>query len=797
MGAQSERRFCSAKAARFGALLTAAVGLAVHASGVGAQTSTATARDDAGQLQEVVVTAEKRESTVQKTPVSISAISGIELQAQGVVDLLRVAEETPGMSFRSAGPGQTEFEIRGLASSGGAAPTVGFYLDDVPISPPALGTIGKVAIDPNLFDLGRVEVLRGPQGTLYGSGSMGGTIKIVTNVPNLTRFEGAAQALVSDTDGGGLNRGGNLMLNLPLVNGTTALRVVLTDSYNEGWIDRKVLNPFPFPTNNGCAPTVFYGCARGDVLSAPVQADYKNVNWEHLEGARASLRFKPSDALDIVVNSLYQQIHMGGPSQYDVPPGTDTPPAHYQGGDYAEPFVDRIKLISANVTYDWSGVQLTSTTAYWDRDMYQLVGQAEAFQSTYGLNMFVADTYNGENDNLHQFSQEVRVASTGTDSFQWLVGAFVSHLDSKWGQHSFSPELALLTPASVGGPASNPLGDVYDSNVLYVFSQSALFSDVSYAIAEHTKLTAGLRYFHYSSDLTAAQSGLFAQSVNATPVYNAVSASDSGLNPKVNLSYTPTENLTLYTTIAKGFRPGGVNLPLPTQGPNSCLAAFQQIGLNGSPLVYTPDSVWSYEVGEKAKLNQGRLVINGALYYMRWSNVQQLIPLACGWFITENAALARAYGPEIEITTRLSRDFKLTLNGTYTKAEITDPGSHTGLASGSPILNIPKYSANAALSYEHTLTATYDFTARASVSFTGPVSDVAYTYVDLPAYEIAYLRVGVISDKWTANLFLDNVANKHAALTANNTSWGVNIPSLTRVSENQPRTLGVSLAYKF
>ena len=783
-----------------GFAITAGVTLlaAVTAGAARAQTAPG-AKADAGQmLQEVIVTAEKRESTVQKTPISISAISGTELAAQGVTDLLRVAEETPGMSFRSAGPGQTEFEIRGLASSGGAAPTVGFYFNEVPISPPALGTIGKVAIDPNLFDLARVEVLRGPQGTLYGSGSMGGTIKVITNTPDLTRFEGAGQVVASETEGGGFNRGGNLMLNLPLASGTTALRLVLTDTYNEGWIDRKVLNPFPFPTNTGCAPTVFYGCARGNVLTAPVQTDYKNVNWEHLESARASLRFKPNDALNIVIDGMYQSIHMGGPSQYDDPPGSGAgKPAHYQAGDFAEPFRDSMKLISATATYDWRAMSLTSTTAYWTRDMYQLVGQAEAFQSTYGLNTFVADNYNGENDNLHQLSEEIRLASTGTDRFQWLVGAFFSHLDSVWGQHSFSPELAYLTPDSVGGPASNPLGDVYDSNVLYKFTQSALFSDVSYQVSDHTKLTAGLRYFKYSSDLFAAQSGLFAQSVNATPVYNSVSASDNGLNPKVNVSYTPTDNLTLYATIAKGFRPGGVNLPLPTQGPNSCLAAFQQIGLDGSPATYKPDSVWSYEVGEKARLDEGRLVINGALYYMRWSNVQQLIPLSCGWFITENASMARSYGPEIEITSRLSHDVTLSVNGTYTKAEITDPGSHTGLTAGSPILNIPKYSANAALSYEHPLNPTYDFTARVSASFTGPVHDVSYTYYDLPAYSLLYLRAGLASDKWTFNLFLDNLTNKHVALTANNTSWGVNIPSLTRISENQPRTFGASVTYRF
>jgi outer membrane receptor protein involved in Fe transport len=176
---------------------------------------TSRASSDAGSepnsgLEEIVVTAEKRTSTVQSTPISITAISGEQLAAQGLSTVEEVAAETPGVSMRTAGPGQTEFEMRGLASSGGVAPTVGFYLDETPLSPAAASLNGKVVIDPDSFDLNRVEVLRGPQGTLYGSGSMGGTIKLITNAPALGKFEGAVDASVSGTQGGGLNRGSSL-----------------------------------------------------------------------------------------------------------------------------------------------------------------------------------------------------------------------------------------------------------------------------------------------------------------------------------------------------------------------------------------------------------------------------------------------------------------------------------------------------------------------------------------------------------------------------------------------------------
>jgi iron complex outermembrane recepter protein len=222
-----------------------------------------TAREQPAQdLQEIVVTAEKRASTVQKTPISITAISGADLQAQGLSDLQSVAQQVPGVSFKTSGPGQTEFEMRGLTSTGGESPTVGFYLDETSLTPPAMAQNGKVVVDPNLFDLNRVEILRGPQGTLYGAGSMGGTIKLVTNQPDPQRFATNLEAIGSGTDGGGFNHTENAMLNVPIMPDVLALRVVATDKYIEGWIDRDVIDPFPPEVNNSTQ--------RGNVAAAPV-----------------------------------------------------------------------------------------------------------------------------------------------------------------------------------------------------------------------------------------------------------------------------------------------------------------------------------------------------------------------------------------------------------------------------------------------------------------------------------------------------------------------------------------------
>ena len=196
--------------------------------------------DGGGQLETIVVTATKRASTVQDTAISLTAVSGQEIAARGLTDFTSLAQSVPGLSMRTSGAGQTEFEMRGMTSGGGNSATVGFYLDDTPLTAPANAQNGKVVIDPNLYDLNRVEVLRGPQGTLYGSGSMGGTIKLVPNAPNPAAFDASAEAILSGTDGGGLNHAQNVMVNLPL-GSTAAVRIVSSHAHESGWIDRVVM----------------------------------------------------------------------------------------------------------------------------------------------------------------------------------------------------------------------------------------------------------------------------------------------------------------------------------------------------------------------------------------------------------------------------------------------------------------------------------------------------------------------------------------------------------------------------
>jgi len=735
----------------------------------------------AGGLEEIVVTAQKYKSTILDTPISMSALSGDQLVSAGITSVSDVAHDVPGLSMRSAGPGLTEFEARGLASTGGAAPTVGFYLDEVPLSPPALSQSGKVVIDPNLYDVDRVEVLRGPQGTLYGSGSMGGTIKIVSNQPKLGEFEGSAQATGSYTDGGGANGGGNLMLNLP-IGDALAVRIVGSDIYRSGWIDRVVLNPFPAD-----------GTTRGDVLTAPVQSVARDVNTEHLDSGRISVLYKPNEDFSVVAMAMYQHLEMGGYDLIDSPPGLPYI-AHYEAFNTPEPISDKVHIYSLTFTGNLGFAELTSASSYWDRLAVQTQDAAESIYTTLaGAEPLLAVPYS-ESDPSHQFSQELRLSSAGNGALHWTAGAFYSDMTSDWNEY---------------GNGINPSGpDVlyFQSYNPYNIKQTALFADGSFKFTDTLTLSAGVRWYHYDSTIDVSEWGLVTVSPTRPASPSVTTASDKGYDPRINLSYEPNANLNTYITAAKGFRPGGANIliPPPNQAPY-CVA--------GSPESFGPDSVWNYEIGEKARLSDSRISINSDFYYIKWTGIQQSVPLACGYVYNTNAGDGRSYGPEIEVTAKLSEDWTVAANGAVTSAEITNPtAAYAASLIGTngqaycpvngkctiPILNVPHQTAGLSLVYSAEVGDGYRLTARASDTYTGYATDEAYYFgVHLPPYAIADARVMLAHGPWSAQLFVDNLTNKVALMTANNTQFQFNIPQLIRYTVNQPRTIGTQINYKF
>jgi outer membrane receptor protein involved in Fe transport len=758
---------------------------------VRAVTATAPAADDTG-LEEITVTAEKFNSTVQSTPISMTAISGDQLAATGIVAIEDIVREVPGLSMRSAGPGFTEIEARGLASNGGAAPTVGFYLDEVPLSPPALSQSGKVVIDPDLYDLNRVEVLRGPQGTLYGAGSMGGTVKLVTNQPKLGTFEGSVQGSLSDTEGGSGNGGGSFMLNVP-IGDTLALRVVGTDTYRSGWIDRVVVSPFPQDLPSGATYT------RGNVLAGPVTDVVHDVNTESLYGYRASLLFKPNDDISIVALAFYQRLVLGGYDNYDSPPGPGAD-AHFEAFDDKEPTADTIHIYSLTGTFNLGFADLTSATAYWQRALHQTQDASESASFANGVYPYVELPYT-ENDPSQQFSQELRLSSKDEGRLHWVAGAFYSDLHSLWQESGSNAFFAA---------PGNPTGIIYESNNPYRIDSYALFGDGSFKITDTLKFSAGLRWYRYQSSQYEQEWGYDAAVVSPVAP-TRTTAAESGYNPRFNLSYAPTADLTTYISVSKGFRPGGANqiVPPPNVPPHCAPGAQPSFG---------PDSVWNYEIGEKAKFLDNWLTVNSDFYYIKWKDIQQTVLQLCGYEYESNAGTGRSFGPEIEVNAKLAEDWFVSATGAYTDARLTQPNANylsTFLTSSAlntngtpycastagctaPIMNVPKETASLALTYSHPLFSDYKFTTRVAANYVGPTYDEAYYFgFQLPSYTIANARVSLATDKWTATLFVDNFTNKVAELTANNTSFQFNIPPLIRITTNQPRTYGTQVSYKF
>jgi outer membrane receptor protein involved in Fe transport len=407
----------------------------------------------ADTLEEIVVTAEKRESTVQKTPISITAITGEDLQARGLTSAQDVVRAVPGVAVSSAGPGQAQYEIRGLSAAGGESPTIGFYLNETPITPPAAATTGKSAIDPDLYDLARVEVLRGPQGTLYGAGSLGGTVKLISNSPDPSGFYGSAQTTVSQTAGGGLNYGEKAMVNLPLFSDVLALRVVGTYGHTSGWIDRIVVPNFPLESNGGLT--------RGNVLGSAASVIHRGVNDERLTGGRIALLTKPTDALTITPSIFYQNITQGGMNAFDGVPGTL---AHYQPFDVAEPYSDRFTVYSLPASYAAEKFTITSASSYWTRTSTQTQDASEALQNSLGIPAFdvaaggIGAAQGREVDTTNEFSQELRFASNGDEPFQWILGGFYSNFYSKLD--TGAPHVPGLATAAGGAFGTTNLAHV-------------------------------------------------------------------------------------------------------------------------------------------------------------------------------------------------------------------------------------------------------------------------------------------------------------------------------------------------
>ena len=760
-------------------------------------------------LAEIVVTAMKRASTVQDTPISIAAVTGADLQARGITSFANLAQATPGVSLKSEGPSQTEIEMRGMTSSGGNSATVGFYLDDVPLSGPASAQNGHVVIDPALYDLDRVEVLRGPQGTLFGSGSMGGTVRLITHQPDLREFQLSGQSILSGTDGGGFNHNDNVMLNLPLIDDTLALRVVGTESHTSGWINRIVSAPFPRVDATGAN--------RGDVQAAPVVADHRGSNAYQVYSTRVSLLWKPLEDLTVTPSFFYETSTQDGVSAYDSSPGI--PNAHYQPFDIAEPLTDEISVASLNVSWRLDAFDLTSVSAYWKRRSTQTQDASEEFNnpntaatyaSNYGLPppgyygaQGTGEAFGHEDDPSHQFSEELRLTSKDSGALTWVGGAYFSHFYSLWTFNGTTPTYGTYMDLGTFAPATTP--NWFDAYSPTTLNQYALFGNATYAFTSALKGDIGLRVNRYDYKFSSCISGWGSGFGAAMPSCSGlITQNSTSVDPKLSLSYDFDADLMGYVTLSNGFRPGGGDAVYPTTGAvwGPAFAAYHYPG-GKWPTSYSPDKVWSYEIGEKARFLDRRLTVNASIYYEDWQNIQ-LEAYPNVWALNINGKHATIYGTEVDVVALLGAGFNVEVTAGYLQ-ETLNPGPFWQIVPRDKLPEVAPVTADVILGYSRALTDRHSFNARLETSYTGSRYSLEFpygfstngAYQQLPGYSLTNLRAGIqSSDGWSATLFVNNVFNKHAQLE-NLFQLLEATTAFNRVVTNQPLTGGIDLTYRF
>jgi len=739
-----------------------------------AEQAAATA-EPSGTLEDIIVTAEKRSESLEKVPLSIVAFTSESLAELGVQDFNTLAARIPGVTLNSAGPGRSSYSIRGVASVGGNAPTTGLYVDETPILPSG-GDGATASIDPDLYDLARVEVLRGPQGTLYGASSMGGTVRFITNQPNLTKIEGAVKVEGSDTQHGGRNVRLDAMYNTPLIEDRVALRIVGTYKDFSGFIDRYIGVWAPNPGAQPAYP----------VSPAQPTSIVRDVNTEKLYSLRTLLKIAVNDAFTITPSVWVQDLQMGGPPDYDVPTGqTGGPLIQARPFNVSEAYSDRFVLSNITMNYDLGWGSLLSTTSYMHRQETTPDDETEALEDNIPQGQFVPNVY-APIVTTRELTEEARLAFNPAGwALSGVAGAYFNNANRHYYVDYLTPNYAALFGNSPSSAPYLPLSDTnYSQHGDYSPKQSAVFTELNYAITSRWKATAGLRWYELQYTTVRYEDGWS----NGGPTLSTGKAKNAGFNPKAELSYQATDGQLYYISASKGVRPGGVN--------TSNLAA-KGCGQDYGP--YQPDSLWNYEGGAKTRWLDGALTVNGALYYIKWSDVQQGRTLPCSYQITENAGSAKVHGGEVEIQGNIGAHVQLGAGVGYTRAVLAaDAPSLNGLK-GQQLENVPLWNGNASAKYSFNPAPGYEGFARADGQYVGesyPNFDRTDPATFQRAYALLDLRTGIIHGAWEANLFVSNVFDKQAALSRFN-SDNYDASTRSRIFTNRPRTAGLSLQWKF
>jgi outer membrane receptor protein involved in Fe transport len=731
------------------------------------------------RLEEIVVTATKRPQTLQDVPVAVTAITGDDIAARGFTNYADYVNSVPNMWMQDLGPGQTQIYIRGLVASGGSGFPVATYFGEAVTS--LLTNNGGFA-NLRLVDIDRVEVLRGPQGTLFGANSLAGVLRIVPQAPNLTDFQVNAAARgwsTAQSDDGSEHFEG--VLNIPLISQKLAARFVAYQDHIAGYLDNVVPAAAPFDYSAGFE-------APDGTLVIPGHAAFtrKDINSQDTWGARAALSWKPIDPLHVDLSFVAQESRLNSEPGEQPALGdylVQRPLDLYSQGE----FLEQERIGQLVVGYDWSSVSLTAATGYTRMQRYaaQDIGFL-AVNAGLGPQLWaLLDRSKGE-----AFTQEVRVQSRGTGPFQWLGGYF--YTNSNFDLTQTVPDYSCPTclPQALFGQnfalatAGDPIGEKQ--------KQQSVFAEASYSFTPQWTLGAGARYLRdYIESFSPAVTGLLAN--GSTPAAPPIGGLNSVFNPSAYVRFKANEDMTYYLQAARGFRGGTANqtLAYDPNGPCGATAAAYGVG----PLT-KPDTLWTFEVGLKSSWADGRIAANAAVFHQKWDGVQLNANQPCGFTGFVNGGNASGNGAELEMSARFNRSWSANLSASYVYNEFNSTTPGTGFTPGERVPGAPEENASAGLQYNFPLSSTWSGFARADYVFVGNVHNVFGSGADtkpflLGGYGQADARVNLQGQQWGLELFTHNLTNRRAAETTVDPTRGGYAYMI------RPREIGVEVRYSF
>lgn len=715
--------------------------------------------------EDIVVTADRQsERSVQDIPMSITAVDTALLDRRGQAGLEDIVRATPGVSIQASGPGRNKIDIRGVTAGSfdftdaQDRSLVSVYLDEVPISLAASNP------DVRVFDLERVEVIRGPQGTLYGAGAMSGTIRYITRKPDLDDFQADLQASLSQSEeSGDLSHGLRATANIPLIADRLGVRLTAYQAESGGFVDN---------------------------LATGVD----DVNSDTTTQGRIALRavLTPDLTVDASATFLDQT--------------ADGLPTGYLGlGDYRtsilwpEGYEDEMAIYNVTANYDLGFADLVGSISHVQRNNLTVIGGNQYLLAAFLWGESVGAQIQLAND-IEETDVEVRLTSDQNQRLRWSIGAF--HQDQSRSVRQFDPSdnfdarLCALFGAPVGCYSSlDDLSFAPDADFSGLQNleerQTALFGEVSYDLTDRLTATVGLRYFEWEQDFDLFFAGFLGVQAPGTPLTTTDSASTDGVNPRFVLSYDVSDDLMVYGEAARGFRYGGVNQPLPL---SLCATDLAAIGLANGPATFGADSLWSYSVGERGQFMDGRFTFNATAYMIDWSDVQskQVLP-SCFYYFIQNEGEVRSTGLEIETRFHVTDAFTVGANLSLTDSAANGDIPNLGAEDGDRAPYFPRYIANLNGRYsldigsaELVFEGDWTFRGNALTRFDGADP----TLREIPASDFLSLSTTYRRDNWEIGLFGQNLTNNTDILLRGPDTYAPFQPG-DSVTWARPRTIGM------